>query len=118
MNRRASERTVEELAQREPAIRKAMTVLEFLNQNEDARKLYEMRLKAQRDEANMLEGAREEAMAAGRAEGRAEGIAQGKADAKAEVTRNMLRAGMSLAQIAAFTGCTEQEIEELKKNDE
>ncbi|MGE5703967.1 MAG: Rpn family recombination-promoting nuclease/putative transposase [Clostridia bacterium] len=97
------ERTVDLLARNEPVIRKAKTVLEFLNQNDEARKLYEIRVKALRDEANMIEGAKEE--------GRAEGEAKGKA----EIAKNMLVAGMSIEQISALTGLSPVEIKRLAK---
>lgn len=101
------ERTVDLLARNEPVIRKAKTVLEFLNQNDEARKLYEIRVKALRDEANMIEGAKEE--------GRAEGEAKGKAEGKAEIAKNMLVAGMSIEQISALTGLSPVEIKQLAK---
>lgn len=44
----------------EPELGKAMTVLEFLSQDKEARRLYEMRQKALHDEASMLAGARKE----------------------------------------------------------
>lgn len=93
------ERTVEELAKHEPAIRKAKTVLEFLNQNDEARKLYEMRVKALRDEASMMEGAKEE----------------GKMSGKLEVAMNMIATGMSVELIAKLTGFPAAEIEQLTR---
>lgn len=50
----------EVLKMNEPALGKAMTALEYLSQDTEARRLYEMRQKALHDEASMLEGAREE----------------------------------------------------------
>ncbi|MGO0059409.1 Rpn family recombination-promoting nuclease/putative transposase [Brevibacillus fluminis] len=93
------ERTVEELAKHEPAIRKAKTVLEFLNQNDEARKLYEMCVKALRDEASMMEGAKEE----------------GKMSGKLEVAMNMIATGMSVELIAKLTGFPAAEIEQLMR---
>ncbi|OPH54926.1 hypothetical protein BC351_29825 [Paenibacillus ferrarius] len=94
------------LAMNEPQLRKAMDTLEFLSQNEEARRLYEMRQKALHDEASMLYGAREEGKAEGKAEGRAEG--------KFEVARNMLGEGIQVSLISRMTGLSEQEIERLK----
>ena len=60
------------MATGEPALRKAVTTLEFLSQDREARMFYEMRQKALRDQISMIEGAKEE----GRLEGRAEGWAE------------------------------------------
>jgi len=89
----------EELAQNEPALKKAMTTLEFLSQDRKVRELYEMRQKALHDLRSMTEGAK--------AEGREEG--------RAEVARNMLVKGMETGLIAELTGLSPQEIEDLKK---
>ncbi|MDF2724501.1 MAG: hypothetical protein K0Q59_4176, partial [Paenibacillus sp.] len=48
----------EVLKMNEPQLGKAMTALEYLSQDAEARRLYEMRQKALHDEASMLEGAR------------------------------------------------------------
>ncbi len=50
----------EVLKMNEPKLGKAMTALEYLSQNAEARRMYEMRQKILHDEASMLEGAREE----------------------------------------------------------
>ncbi|MFW5437854.1 PD-(D/E)XK nuclease family transposase [Paenibacillus apiarius] len=41
----------------EPVLKKAMDTLEFLDQNTEARRLYEDRQKYLHDEASMIEGA-------------------------------------------------------------
>jgi flagellar biosynthesis/type III secretory pathway protein FliH len=58
----------------EPALKKAMSVLEFLSQDEQARQHYEARQKFLRDEASMIEGAREEGLKEGLEEGIQKGI--------------------------------------------
>lgn len=80
----------------EPELGKAMTVLEFLSQDAETRRLYEMRQKALHDEASSMEGAREE----------------GEKKGKLEVASKMLAKGMDLESISEFTGIS---IEELKK---
>lgn len=89
----------EVLAMNEPQLRKAMDTLEFLSQNEEARRLYEMRQKALHDEASMLYGAKEE----------------GKAEREIEIVRNMLHEGMAISLIAKLTGLSEQDIEKIKE---
>ncbi|WP_280209850.1 Rpn family recombination-promoting nuclease/putative transposase, partial [Brevibacillus sp. AY1] len=90
-----SKTKLEELAMSEPTIRKAINVLEFLNQDKEARKLYEMREMALKDEANMIQGAKEEG--------------------KAEVARKMLAKGMDVSLIVELTGLSVEEIEKLKQ---
>ena len=85
---------------KEPAIGKALTVLDLINQDRKTRRLYEIREKARHDEISILSGAREEGIAAGRAEGLSEGITQGKA----EVARAILRRGIDVKDIADMTG--------------
>ncbi|MDD9265786.1 Rpn family recombination-promoting nuclease/putative transposase [Paenibacillus sp. GCM10023248] len=86
----------EVLKMQEPELGKAMTVLEFLSQDEDARRIYELRQKALHDEASLREGAREE----------------GERKGKLDVAIKMIAKGMDLASISELTGIS---IEELKK---
>ncbi|MGG0937281.1 Rpn family recombination-promoting nuclease/putative transposase [Brevibacillus centrosporus] len=94
-----SETKLEELAMSEPTIRKAVNVLEFLSQDAEARRLYEMREKALKDELNMVEGAKEE----------------GRTEGKAVIVRNMLAKGLNVAEISELTGLTIAEVEKLKQ---
>ena len=61
-----------------------------------------------------LSAARDEGIAEGLVQGHAEGLAQGQAqghaEAQAEIARKMLESGMSVEQIARFTGLTPEEI--------
>lgn len=79
----------------EPTLGKAMTALEFLSQDAEARRQYEMRQKALHDEASMIEGAR------------AEGIIQ--------VAKNMLLLGIDLETISQATGLPSQELKKLQQ---
>ena len=88
----------EELASGEPALRKAMTTLEFLSEDREARMLYEMRQKALRDQISMVEGARE----------------QGEELGKMAVARNMLAMGLDMGLIAQATGFAREKLEELR----
>ncbi|KRF03785.1 hypothetical protein ASG89_03240 [Paenibacillus sp. Soil766] len=90
----------EVLKMQEPELGKAMTVLEFLSQDAESRRLYEMRLKALHDEASSMEGAREE------------GEKQGELKGKLEVANKMLAKGMDMESISELTGLP---IEEIKK---
>lgn len=90
-----SETKLEELAMSEPTIRKAVNVLEFLSQDAEARRLYEMREKALKDEANMIQGAKQEKAM--------------------EVAKNLLAMDMTVDVVAKATGLSEEEIEKLKQ---
>lgn len=81
----------------EPMLKKAMTTLEFLSQDEQTRMEYEVRQKYLLDEASRVEGAR--------AEGRAEG--------KEEMARKLLALGADIALIAKASGLSEEEIKKL-----
>jgi predicted transposase/invertase (TIGR01784 family) len=81
----------------EPALQKAMDTLEFLSQNEEARRLYDMRQKALHDEASLIEGAREES----------------ERTKAVEIARNLLAMGMEISLIAKASGLTETEIQKI-----
>ncbi|KPV58723.1 hypothetical protein QJ48_15250 [Paenibacillus sp. A3] len=91
----------------EPTLQKAMDTLEFLSQNEEARRLYEMRQKALHDEASMIDGAKEE--------GKREGKLEGKREKEIEVAKNLLEMGMDVTKIAKATGLPESEVKKLKE---
>jgi len=62
------------LAEKNPAIKKALTVEEIFKKSDLERRLYELREKAIRDEISRVADAEERGKAEGRAEGRAEGL--------------------------------------------
>jgi predicted transposase/invertase (TIGR01784 family) len=104
------EQVKEVLVMKEPAIGKAMTALDLINQDREARRLYEIREKARHDEVSLLNSAREEA----RAEGLTEGRVEGKYDKAVEVARAMLRRGIDVKDIADMTGLTVDEVIRIK----
>ncbi|OPH54932.1 hypothetical protein BC351_29855 [Paenibacillus ferrarius] len=96
----------EEISMNEPALQKAMDTLEFLSQNEEARRLYEMRQKALHDEASMIDGAREEGMQ--------KGMQVGMHKSKIEIAKNLLGMGIDVAKVIVATGLTKDEVQKLK----
>ncbi|WP_405170932.1 Rpn family recombination-promoting nuclease/putative transposase [Paenibacillus sp. FSL H8-0280] len=84
----------EVLKMQEPELGKAMTVLEFLSQDKEARRRYEMRQKALHDEASLREGAREE----------------GERQGKLEIASKMIAKGMDLESISELTGFSMEEL--------
>ena len=70
-------------------------------------------IKNYRDTVAVLNYAYEEGLAKGYAKGYAEGYARGYAKGKAKVVSNMLESGISIANIAACTELTEEELAQL-----
>ncbi|MFC6650148.1 Rpn family recombination-promoting nuclease/putative transposase [Paenibacillus rhizoplanae] len=101
------------LTTNEPVLKKARNTLEFLSQNEEARRQYEARQRYLHDEASMYEAAKV-AEAKGWAEGEANGKAEGKADAQKETAHKLLALGIELSVIAEATGLSVEEIQKLK----
>ncbi|WP_254438381.1 hypothetical protein [Paenibacillus sp. DCT19] len=103
----------------EPALKKAMSVLEFLSQDEQARQQYEARQKFLRDEASMIEGAREEGLKKGMEEGIKEGIKEGlkegEAESKRRIAQNMLSMGLDQDTIMKATGLTSAELKAIQE---
>ena len=95
--------TMEELVMGFPAIQKALTTLEFLSQDREARELYEARQKALHDWVSNIEGAREE------------GREEGERRKTFEVAQRMLTEGMAVDIIARVAGLTLEEVNQLIK---
>ena len=76
-----------------------MTTLEFLSQDEEARRLYEERERALHDYVSDIEGAREEG-----------GFAKAT-----EIARKMLGKGSQVEDIADITGFSIEEIQKLQE---
>ncbi|MXQ54041.1 Rpn family recombination-promoting nuclease/putative transposase [Shimazuella alba] len=94
----------EVLKMNEPILGKAMKELEYLSQDEEARRLYEMRQKALHDEASSIAGAKEE------------GKKEGKLEEKEKVAKILLQENMDVPLIMKATGLTEDVILQLKSN--
>lgn len=98
-----SEKDVMEVAEMgEPAIKKAITVLDMLSRDPETVRLAELRMKKILDEKSLVEGAKTEA----RAEGKAEG--------KEEDAQNFLKLGVSEEIVAKGTGLSIEKIKEIK----
>ena len=96
------------LEMNDPALKKALGVLEVMNFGEDERQAYEEHLKWLRIEANTLRKYE--------AKGFAEGIEEGerkKAIAIASIAKNMLSKGMDLETVSSVTGLSREEISRL-----
>ena len=82
---------LEGYAMAEPAIKKAINVLDYLNRDVDTKELYEIREKALKDEISMINGA--------------------KLEGKLETAANMVKKGFKLEDIVEITGLEKAEIQ-------
>ena len=83
-------------------IKEAKSELEKLEMSAEDRELYELRLKAIRDEINIRES------------GYTDGMKDGAEKGKKEIAKNMLKENMPIEVISKLTGLLQEEIEKLK----
>ena len=113
------------LEMNDPALKKALSVLEVMNFGDDERQAYEEHLKWLRIEANTLRKYEAKGFAEGKIEGIEEGKAQGIEEGKAQgieegerkkaiaISKNMLSKGMDLETVSSVTGLSVEEISHL-----
>ena len=94
---------MEKIAEKEPMIRRAMTVEDIFAKNEEERRFYELREKGRRDYINAINTSERR------------GELKGKLEGKLEIARSMLADAMSPDLISKFTGLAVKEIEALRK---
>ena len=92
---------MEKIAEKEPMIRRAMTVEDIFTKNEEERRFYELREKGRRDYLNAIQ--------ASELRGRQEGLREGKL----EMARSMLTKKTPVEFIQEITGLSEEEIKSL-----
>ena len=95
-------------------IEKAKKELEKLAMNPEDRELYELRLKAIRDEMNIRYSGYIDGKADGMVEGEAKGKVAGKNERNIEIAKKMLKKSMKIEDIIELTGLSQEEIEKLK----
>jgi predicted transposase/invertase (TIGR01784 family) len=91
-------------------LEKAFDIAELAHLNEEERAAYETSLKYYRDMINVIDTAREEALA----EGKAEGKAEGELIALQKTAMQMIAKGFEIGLISELTGLSEDEIKKLK----
>ena len=99
---------------RNEEIEKAKKELEKLAMNPEDRELYELRLKAIRDEMNIRYSGYIDGKADGMVEGEAKGKVAGKNERNIEIAQKMLKKSMKIEDIIELTGLSQEEIEKLK----
>ena len=82
--------------------------------NPEDRELYELRLKAIRDEMNIRYSGYIDGKADGMVEGEAKGKVAGKNERNIEIAQKMLKKSMKIEDIIELTGLSQEEIEKLK----
>lgn len=82
----------------EPAIRKAITVLDMLSRDPETVRLAELRMKKILDEKSMIEGAKEE----------------GRDERNKEIAQNALSKGADISFVVEITGLSEEEVIKIK----
>ncbi|MCL6575691.1 Rpn family recombination-promoting nuclease/putative transposase [Kyrpidia sp.] len=106
---------LEVLVMGDPVMRKALTTLEFLSQDEETRRLYEERMKGLQTYMADIEGARREGREEGREEGRKEGREEGHREARREIARAMLEAGDNVEKVVRLTKLPREQVEAIQR---
>ena len=87
------------IAENNPNINKAYTVLKELSQDEKAQRMYEAREKARRDEQSRLKSA----------------LKKGKIEGKIEIVKEMLKDGVDIKIISRYTNISIEDIQKITK---
>ena len=105
------------LAQENPIMTKANTVMDIFYLDEQERKRYEAAWEYESDRLSMISESERKGLERGLAEGKSLGLAEGEArgsrQAKLETAKNLLHIGLSRENIAQATGLSQAEIEVL-----
>ena len=117
-----NEEEVREIMEENEKIKKANEQLEYLTGDEAVRRMAFLREKAERDYVTNMSGAREEGIEEGKKIGVKKGIEEGKKEGEKnkviEIAKEMLKEGMEIEKIIKITGLTEEELEEIIKENE
>ncbi|RZI45732.1 Rpn family recombination-promoting nuclease/putative transposase [Candidatus Finniella inopinata] len=93
-----------------PALKKALNVLDVMNFGAEERELYESHLKWLRVEANTLRKYEAKGFTEGKAEGIEEGKAEGETTAKLAIAHKLLESGMEQRMVSQITGLSLNQI--------
>lgn len=101
-----------------PGLQEARKKLQYYSMTDAERYAYDEHLNAVMIQNDVLGNAREEGLAEGRAEGLTQGLTQGRAEGRAEakkdIVKSMLSNGLSVEQVAKYSGLTVEEVESIK----
>jgi len=112
-----NQKEVSKIMKENEEIKKAMNELEEMSEDEELRRLAELKEKAIRDEKNRLRHAIEEGLEKGMKEGMQEGMQKGMEEGKREmaikIAKRLKEEGVSIQKIKEITELTQEEIEKL-----
>lgn len=112
-----SEEVLDMIEEHDPAIKKANSVLDYLANDKETMRLYELREKAIHDEVTRLEGAKreghEKGMQEGHEKGIQEGLAKGMQDGMKNAAINMINKGFDIPTIVEVTGLNKDVVNKL-----
>jgi predicted transposase/invertase (TIGR01784 family) len=94
-------------------LKEAQGTLAYDKMNKTEKIAYQHHLENSMYTASMLESAKFEGKLEGKLEGKREGKREGKLEEKMDIAKNLLKLGLSIADISKATGLTENEIKEI-----
>ena len=100
-------------AERDEVFRKLRQYAEEKNMTDDEKILYDLRMDAWRDYYADMDESMAEGFEKGKVEGEIAGFEKGKKEEKVMIAKNLKNMGMAIADIAAATGLTAEEVESL-----
>ena len=103
----------EKLAEENPMIAKANTVMNTFYSDEKERAAYQAAWRYESDRISMIKETEEKALAQGIAQGREEGVIEGAYKAKIDMAKKLIKMGYPHKNIAEATGLSEAEIVKL-----
>lgn len=109
-----NEGEMEELANKNPEIKKAYNSLKALSSDEAMRHLAHQREMYIQNEMAINEEKYNQGREEGKAEGIEEGLEKGKQNEKIEIAKNLLSINLPIEQISKATGLSKEEIEKLR----
>lgn len=112
--RAESEEELNMINTKNPGILEAIREVRTMSLSKRLRLRYEAHLKQVRDERAWKQYVQEEALSKGMAEGRAKGRAEGQSETLQKIVFHMLDQNLSDPEIRRLTGCSEEEMAEIK----
>ena len=100
-------------AERDEVFRKLRQYAEEKNMTDDEKILYDLRIDAWRDYYADMDESMAEGFEKGKVEGEIAGFEKGKKEEKVMIAKNLKNMGMAIADIAAATGLSAEEVESL-----
>ena len=101
------------LIKNDDTLEKANKVYDYFTKDESLRRLYDMRIEAERKYLSDIEEAQKKGREEGIKEGKREGIKEGKRENKIEIAKRMKEDNIPINEISKYTGLSEEQISRL-----